>query len=58
MIRAWGMPDGLPAWRKMVKADEDAVTESTLTGITQGPVPRSAFEPPAGFALKTIDGRE
>ncbi|HEY8209956.1 MAG TPA: DUF4412 domain-containing protein [Myxococcaceae bacterium] len=49
MLKAWGMSHGLPAWRKTVKADEDEVTETTLKTITQGAIPRSAFDPPAGY---------
>lgn len=54
MLKAWGMTSGLPAWRKTVKADEDEVTETTLKGIAQGAIPRSTFEPPAGFKKKTV----
>ncbi len=55
MLKAWGMSYGLPAWRKTVKPDESDVTETTLTSIDQGAVPRSAFEAPAGFTKKTMD---
>ena len=57
MLKAWGMAVGLPAWRKTVKEDEGEVTETTLVSINRGSVPRSVFEPPAGFTKKEI-GRE
>jgi hypothetical protein len=55
MIKAWGLSSGIPGWRKAVKTDEEEGSESTLTSLTQGAIPRSAFEPPAGFTRKTID---
>lgn len=57
MMKAWGLPNGLPGWRKSVKDGDEEGSESTLTSISQGAIPRSAFEPPAGFTKKTIEER-
>jgi hypothetical protein len=58
MLHSWGVEYGLPAWRKTVKEDPDEDSESTLTSISTAPVPRSAFEPPAGFTRKALHGME
>jgi len=53
MMKAWGLSDGVPGWRKSVKEGDEA-SESTLTSLTKGAVPHSTFEPPAGFTKKTM----
>ena len=53
-FKAWGLEHGIPAWRKSVKEGDEEASESTLTSITKGAIPRSAFEPPAGFTKKDI----
>jgi hypothetical protein len=55
MVRAWGLDLGLPGWRKSLKDDPEGVTETTLTSLAQGAVPKSAFEAPAGFTKKSMD---
>jgi hypothetical protein len=52
--KAWGMDVGLPAWRKTLKDGGESVTETTLTSISQGAVPKDAFAPPAGFTRKSL----
>jgi len=59
MFKAWGLERGIPGWRKSVKEGDEEANESTLTSLTQGAIPHSAFEPPAGFAKKNIQmGKE
>src|SRR5262249_28060152 len=53
-LKAWGMSIGMPAWRRTGKDQDEDVSESTLTGISQGSVPKSAFEPPAGFTKRAL----